>query len=78
MVERGIELLGPRGRPTVQVRKEWRMEGIAVPVLGFTDAEYDAHGLIIDLKTTHALPNAIRTSYARQVASYILTIRISD
>lgn len=72
MVERGIELLGPWGRPDrVQVRKEWRMEGIAVPVLGFTDAEYDAHGLILDLKTTHALPNAIRTSHARQVASYL-------
>lgn len=72
MVECGIELLGPWGKPDrTQVRKEWRMDGIAVPVLGFTDAEYDAHGLIIDLKTSHALPSTIRTSHARQVASYI-------
>lgn len=72
MVERGIELLGPWGKPDrTQVRKEWRMDGIAVPVLGFTDAEYDAHGLIIDLKTSHALPSTIRTSHARQVASYV-------
>lgn len=72
MVERGIALLAPWGRPDrTQVRKEWQMDGIAVPVLGFSDAEYDAHGLIIDLKTTHALPNAIRTAHARQVASYV-------
>lgn len=72
MVERGIELLGPWGKPDrTQVRKEWQMEGIAVPVLGFSDAEYDAHGLIIDLKTSHALPTTIRTSHARQVASYV-------
>jgi hypothetical protein len=72
MVEQGIALLSPWGPPDrTQVRKEWRMEGIAVPVLGFSDAEYDAHGLIVDLKTSHALPNAIRTSHARQVASYL-------
>src|SRR5690606_6704484 len=72
MVEQGILLLAPWGRPDrTQVRKEWQMDGIAVPVLGFSDAEYDAHGLIIDLKTTHALPNAIRTAHARQVASYV-------
>lgn len=72
MVERGIELLGPWGKPDrTQVRKEWQMDGIAVPVLGFSDAEYDAHGLIIDLKTSHALPSTIRTSHARQVASYV-------
>lgn len=72
MVEQGIALLSPWGKPDrTQVRKEWRMDGIAVPVLGFSDVEYDAHGLIIDLKTSHALPNAIRTSHARQVASYL-------
>lgn len=72
MVERGIELLGLWGRPDrTQVRKEWRMDGVAVPVLGFSDIEYDAHGLIADLKTTHALPSAIKTSHARQVASYL-------
>ena len=71
MVERGIELLNPWGKPDrTQVRKEWQMEGIAVPVLGFSDAEYDDHGLIIDLKTSHALPTTIRTSHAGQVASY--------
>ena len=72
MVEQGIALLIPWGRPDrTQVRKEWRMDGIMVPVLGFSDAEYDAHGLIVDLKTSHALPSAIRTAHARQVASYL-------
>lgn len=72
MVELGIELLGPWGKPDrTQVRKEWQMDDIAVPVLGFSDAEYDEHGLIVDLKTSHALPTTIRTSHARQVASYV-------
>jgi hypothetical protein len=72
MVERGIELLAPWSKPDrTQVRKEWQMEGIAVPVLGFSHADYDAHSLIIDLKTSHALPTTIRTSHARQVASYV-------
>jgi hypothetical protein len=72
MVEHGVNLLSPWGKPDrTQVRKEWRMEGIAVPVLGFSDAEYDAHGLVIDLKTTHALPTKIKTAHARQVASYL-------
>lgn len=72
MVEQGIALLAPWGKPDrTQVRKEWQMDGIAVPVLGFSDAEYDAHGLIVDLKTTHALPTSIKTGHARQVASYL-------
>ncbi|WP_099865946.1 PD-(D/E)XK nuclease family protein [Pararhizobium haloflavum] len=72
MVEQGIRLLSPWGRPDrIQVRKEWRMDGIVVPVLGFSDLEYDAHGLIVDLKTAHALASQIRTSHARQVASYL-------
>lgn len=72
MVAQGISLLSPWGKPDrTQARKEWQMEGIAVPVLGFSDAEYDDHGLIIDLKTSHALPTTIRTSHARQVASYV-------
>lgn len=72
MVEQGITLLSPWGRPDrAQVRKEWRMDGIAVPVLGFSDVEYDSHGLIVDIKTTHAQPTAIKTAHARQVASYL-------
>lgn len=72
MVEQGISLLSPWGKPDrTQVRKEWQMDGIAVPVLGFSDAEYDQHGLVVDLKTTHALPTSIKTSHARQVASYL-------
>lgn len=72
MVEQGINLLAPWGKPDrTQVRKEWQMDGIAVPVLGFSDAEYDTHGLIVDLKTTHALPTSIKTGHARQVASYL-------
>lgn len=72
MVDKGIRLLSPWGRPDrCQQKKEWRMDGIAVPVLGYSDFEYDEHGLIIDLKSTHALPSKIKSSHARQVASYL-------
>lgn len=72
MVEQGINLLAPWGKPDrTQVRKDWQMEGVAVPVLGFSDAEYDEHGLIVDIKTTHALATSIKTGHARQVASYL-------
>ena len=72
MVEQGAHLLTPWGRPDrTQCEKIWWIEGIAVPVIGFSDAEFDAHGVIIDLKTSFALPNRIKTKHARQVASYI-------
>lgn len=72
MVREGLRLLTPWGKPDrTQVKKEWSMEGVAVPVLGYSDIEYDEYGLVIDIKTTHALPSAIKTSHARQVASYL-------
>jgi hypothetical protein len=72
MVEQGIALLRPWGKPDrVQQRIEWRIEGIEVPVLGFSDFEYDNHGLVVDLKTSHALPSQVKIPHARQVASYL-------
>ena len=72
MVKQGIGLLAPWGKPDrTQQRKDWQMDGIAVPMLGYSDLEYDGHGLIVDIKTTHALPSEIKTPHARQVASYL-------
>jgi PD-(D/E)XK nuclease superfamily protein len=72
MVEQGIRLLTPWGIPDrIQCGKTWRIDGVAVPVIGFSDAEFDRHGLIVDLKTSFALPNKVKAKHARQVASYV-------
>ena len=42
-----------------------------VPMIGFYDFEWANHGILTDLKTTHALPSKISTSHARQVALYV-------
>lgn len=72
MVYQGYELLKSFGPPDrTQQRKEWQMEGVLVPMLGFSDLEYDRHGLVIDIKTTFRLHSEIQVSHARQVASYL-------
>lgn len=72
MVQQGVGLLAPWGKPDrTQCEKNWLIEGLAIPIVGFSDAEYDAHGLIVDLKTSFALPNQIKSKHARQVASYV-------
>ncbi len=72
MVEAALDTLLPWGRPThCQVKVEWPIDGIEVPVIGYLDFQYDQHGLILDLKTAHTISNTIKTPHARQVASYI-------
>jgi hypothetical protein len=71
MVRQGVMLLAPWGVPDrTQSEKRWHIEGVEVPVIGYSDLEYDRHGLIVDMKTSFALPNEIKTKHARQVASY--------
>ena len=48
----------------------FRSEGLSVPMIGFFDIEWGNHGILTDIKTTHALPSKISTSHARQVALY--------
>ena len=40
-------------------------------MIGFYDFEWEHHGVLVDLKTTHALPSKISTNHARQVALYV-------
>src|SRR5262245_23202378 len=76
MVRQGVGLLKPWGAPDrTQVEKNWTIEGLAVPIIGYSDLEYDAHGLIVDIKTTFAHPSEIKTAHARQIASYVGTSR---
>lgn len=71
MVKIGMAELAPYGAPSsTQGKVEWNIEGVPVPMIGFFDFEWADHNIIVDLKTTHALPSKISTSHARQVALY--------
>ena len=71
MIEQGLKELVPYGPPTdTQGKIEYRFDGLAVPFIGYFDAEWGQHGILTDLKTLHALPSAIKTNHARQVALY--------
>ena len=72
MVEQGLSELWPYGKPSsTQGKIEYHVEGLAVPLIGFYDLEWEQHGVLVDLKTTHALPSKISTNHARQVALYV-------
>lgn len=71
MVRVGIKELMPYGKPSsMQGKIEYKIDGLHVPMIGFYDFEWADHGILIDLKTTHALPSKISTNHARQVALY--------
>ena len=60
------------GKPSsMQGKIEYKVEGLSVPLIGYYDFEFEDHGVLIDLKTTHALPAKISTNHARQVALYV-------
>lgn len=68
-VEQGLLALRHLGAPeNVQGKVSRSVDGLAVPIIGFYDFAWP--GLIVDLKTTDAVPTNIRTSHARQVALY--------
>lgn len=71
MVKIALTELKPYGRPTsTQGKIEYHVDGLLVPLLGFYDIEWANHNILVDLKTTHALPSQIKIPHARQVALY--------
>jgi hypothetical protein len=71
MVEQGLTELRPYGVPSsLQGKVSLDVEGLAVPIIGFYDFEFAQHGVLIDLKTTHALPSEIKRNHAKQVSLY--------
>lgn len=71
-VTTGLKELRPYGKPTSSQGKiHYPVEGLAVPLIGYYDFEWADKGILVDLKTTHALPSKISTHHARQVALYI-------
>jgi len=71
MVQVGLRELRPYGPPTsLQGAVSYEVEGLGVPLIGYYDFEWESHGVLTDLKTSFALPGAIKTNHARQVSLY--------
>ena len=71
MVRVGLKELIGYGPPTAaQGSVSLDVEGLDVPLIGYFDFEWENHGILTDLKTSHALPSAIKINHARQVALY--------
>jgi len=69
-VSEGLKALRPYGKlMSSQQYVEHRVEGLPVPIIGYSDFVFDG-GVLFDLKTTHAVPSKISTTHARQVALY--------
>jgi hypothetical protein len=71
MLSRAIEQIEPRwnSKPLCQVACRHFVDGIEVPLVGYLDFAFD-DGIILDLKTTRALPSKPKTDHAAQVAFY--------
>ena len=78
MVSQGIHHLRPHGVPSsTQGKIEHRPEGLAVPILGYFDLQYDDSGVIVDIKATLRMPATddggtvtAKLTHARQVSFY--------
>ena len=71
-VEQGVKELRPYGIPSAtQQSINVTLEDVDVPFTGYIDFEWAATNILIDLKSTHALPSKIdQIGHARQVALY--------
>jgi len=67
----GLAELLPYGKPSsTQVKIQYSFDEIAVPFVGFYDFLFKDK-IIVDLKTTFALPSKISAKHARQVSLYV-------
>lgn len=74
MVEHAIAELRPYGVPSgTQGFVQWHPEGLRFPIVGYYDFAWEQHGIIVDLKTTAALPSQVKIGHARQVALYAMS-----
>lgn len=71
IVAQGIEALRPYGIPTHTQRKiELRVPELPIPIIGYTDVEWEDKGILVDIKTQLRLSSEITESHARQVSIY--------
>ncbi len=75
MVKIGLRELRGYGKPTsTQGKIEHHFDAIAVPFIGYYDIEWKNHNILVDIKTTHALPSKISINHARQVSLYAVAL----
>ena len=75
MVKQALGELRPYGKPSsTQGYVSWNVEGLAVPIIGYYDVAWEEFGVVLDLKTTHALPSKIKVNHARQVSLYAICL----
>jgi hypothetical protein len=71
MVKSALEALREYGKPSAtQGFVEWKPDDLRLPIVGYYDYSWDAHGILGDLKTTEKMPSQIKVGHARQVALY--------
>ena len=71
MVAMALDELRPYGQPTsVQGHITREFEGLQLPILGYYDFIWEDKGVVVDLKTTQAMPSEIKIPHARQVSLY--------
>lgn len=69
MLEGACKALQKKPEPiTRQLKIEYYFDGIEVPVIGYTDYEWEDEGL--DLKTTNRMPSEMSPRHSRQLALY--------
>jgi hypothetical protein len=79
MVKIGLKELRGYGPPTsTQGKIEYWFDEIAVPFIGYYDVEWSHHNILVDIKTTHALPSKVSTNHARQVSLYVAALARSN
>ena len=70
-VEYALAELRQYGVPTSSQEKvQIELPGVSVPFIGYTDFEYQDHGIVVDLKSTLRMPSSISDAHARQGAIY--------
>ncbi len=71
IVASAIPTLRPYGIPDgVQVKVERRIEGVAIPFVGYIDVRWSQHGMLLDIKSQLRLSSEMSAPHARQVAIY--------
>jgi hypothetical protein len=71
MLTMALDELRPYGQPTsVQGYITREFPELRLPILGYYDFIWEDKGIVVDLKTTQAMPSQIKIPHARQVSLY--------
>jgi hypothetical protein len=77
MIEAAVDALSPYGVPEFaedgsqhKISITAKGDGWELPVIGFLDFKFPAHGLVVDLKTTFRIPSEMSIEHQRQRVVY--------